>query len=59
MQNNELNLNFDAYRSRYIEVVKQLGEGGPHSCLLVPGLIAIAGQDAPEIDKRICDPSGK
>ena len=40
-------------------VIEQFGLGAIQGLLMDPGLIAIAGQQEPEIDKRIRDPLGK
>ena len=39
--------------------MEQFGFGEIQGLLVKPGLIAIAGQEDPEIDKRIREPFGK
>ena len=49
----------DLLRSRDIVVIAQCDLGEIQGFLIVPGFIAMAGQQEPEIDKRRRDPLGK
>ncbi len=48
-----MNFKFASYSAIDIVVIEQFGLGDAQGLFDDPGLIAIAGQDEPEIDKRI------
>ena len=47
---------FDSDKSSEIVVTELLIKGGPQLTCLLPGLIPIAGQAAPDIEMRSFDP---